>query len=115
MELCTLYCAVGVSVDETVVEGDKVCSRFSLTADTSDVLCFRKRDIKPFKPGPAEAGGEATDGGDIFGRANSFAVLGTSLELEKASGDRGWNVIVCEDGGVLANSTGGCEGSRLAV
>ena len=64
-------------------------SRLSLEDSNSEVLCFRKRDIKPFKPGPAEAGGEATEGGDILERANSFAVLGISFDVEKASGDSG--------------------------
>lgn len=90
--------------------GDKVGSRLSLGESNSEVLCFRKRDMKPLRPGPAEAGGEATDGGEILKRGDSFA-LGASLE--KTSGDKGLKVIVCEERGVLTNSAGGCGDSRF--
>ena len=84
-------------------------SRLSLEDSNSEVLCFRKRDMKPLRPGPAEAGGEATDGGEILKRGVSFAL---EPSLKKASGDKGLKVMVCEEGGVLTNSAEGCEASR---
>jgi hypothetical protein len=75
VELWTLLYCDGIKVDEGVVEFDIVWSRLSLGAGESMGLCFLKRDMKPFNPGPAEAGGLATGGGEILKCIGSFALF----------------------------------------
>lgn len=58
---------IEVDTDEAVAdEYEEGGSRLSTGGDISAGLCFRKRDMKPFNPGPAEAGGLETGGGDIL-------------------------------------------------
>ena len=56
-----------VDTDDAVAEEyEDGGSRLSAGGDRSTGLCFRNRDMKPFNPGPAEAGGLETGGGEIL-------------------------------------------------
>lgn len=91
-----------VDEEDIVAEGDDGISRLSADVGISVGLCLRKRDMKPFKPGPEE-GGLATGGGEILNLMGSLALV-ANPSLKNAS--EVLKVAVCTDGGVLSSTEG---------